>query len=111
MAAQVGWVSLVSLDALSIKERLFIIAARARGLSSIRIMLKHVTPHTLNPVIVAATLGVGSAILTESVLSFLGLGVQPPHASWGSMLENSLAYMTDAPWMTLIPGLLITVWF
>ena len=53
-------------------------------------------------------LGMGAAILTESVLSFLGLGVQPPHASWGNMLENSLAYMEDAPWMAIIPGLFIT---
>ena len=66
--------------------------------------------HThLIPVIVGAMLGMGGAILVESVLSFLGLGVQPPHASWGNMLENSLSFLRDAPWMALIPGILITL--
>ena len=109
MTSWMGVARLVRAEVLSLKERVFVTAARARGLGETRLMFKHLLPHTLNPVIVSATLGIGGAILTESILSFLGLGVQPPHPSWGNMLENSLAYMTDAPWMTLIPGILITL--
>ena len=100
---------LVRAEVLSIKEREFIIASRARGISERRVLFKHILPHTLNPVIVAAMLGMGGAILVESVLSFLGLGVQPPHSSWGNMLENSLGFLREAPWMALIPGILITL--
>tara|TARA_A100001015_G_C15039600_1_gene738730 strand:+ start:1159 stop:2010 length:852 start_codon:yes stop_codon:yes gene_type:complete len=109
LTSWMGVARLVRAEVLSIKEQMFVTAARGRGLSNFRLLFKHILPHTVHPVIVAATLGIGGAILTESVLSFLGLGVQPPHASWGNMLENSLAYMSDAPWMTLIPGLLITL--
>ena len=104
-----GVARLVRAEVLSLKERLFVTAAKARGIRHKIIVIKHIFPHTLNPVIVAAMLGMGGAILTESVLSFLGLGVQPPHASWGNMLESSLGYMRDAPWMALIPGILITL--
>ncbi|RAP32804.1 peptide ABC transporter permease [Candidatus Marinamargulisbacteria bacterium SCGC AG-410-N11] len=104
-----GVCRLVRAEVLSIKERTFVTALKARSLNPITILLKHILPHTLNPVIVAAMLGMGNAILVESVLSFLGLGVQPPHASWGNMLENSLAFMRDAPWMALIPGTFITL--
>lgn len=103
-----GVARLVRAEMLSIKERVFVVSLRARGLSAYRILFKHLLPHTLNPVIVAAMLGMGGAILVESVLSFLGLGVQPPHASWGNMLESSLGYLRIAPWMALIPGILIT---
>lgn len=104
-----GMARLVRAEVLSIKEREFIIASRARGISERRVLFKHILPHTLNPVIVAAMLGMGGAILVESVLSFLGLGVQPPHSSWGNMLENSLGFLREAPWMALIPGILITL--
>ncbi|MBT5855567.1 ABC transporter permease [bacterium] len=107
-----GWMGvarLVRSEVLSIKERSFITAARARGIGTLSLIKRHILPHTINPIIVAATLGVGGAILTESVLSFLGLGVQPPHASWGNMLQNSLNYMGDAPWMAIVPGVLITL--
>ena len=107
-----GWMGMarmVRAEVLSVRERLFVTAAHARGISRSQILFKHILPHTLNPVIVSSMLGVGSAILTESVLSFLGLGVQPPFASWGNMLENSLNYMQDAPWLTLVPGLFITL--
>ena len=106
-----GWMGvarLVRAELLSIKQRPFITAARARNIPAVTVLFKHMLPHALNPIIVAAMLGMGAAILVESVLSFLGLGVQPPHASWGNMLENALAFMRDAPWMALIPGLLIT---
>jgi len=109
LTSWMGVARLVRSEVLSVKERGFITAARARGLGWRRLLFKHIFPHTLNPIIVAAMLGMGAAILTESVLSYLGLGVQPPHASWGNMLENSLAFMEDAPWMALIPGILITL--
>jgi len=104
-----GMARLVRAEVLSIKERAFVTACRSRGLPEKTVLFKHILPHTLNPVIVAAMLGMGGAILVESVLSFLGLGVQPPHASWGNMLENSLGFLRDAPWMALIPGILITL--
>jgi len=109
LTSWMGVARLVRSEVLSVKERAFITAARARGLGWRRLLFKHIFPHTLNPIIVAAMLGMGAAILTESVLSYLGLGVQPPHASWGNMLENSLAFMEDAPWMAIIPGILITL--
>ena len=109
VSSWMGIARLVRAEVLSLKERPFVSACKARGLSQRRIIFKHIFPHTLNPVIVAATLGMGGAILLESVLSFLGLGVQPPHASWGNMLENSLGFLRDAPWMALIPGCLITL--
>ncbi|MFC1771366.1 ABC transporter permease [Candidatus Margulisiibacteriota bacterium] len=109
LTSWMGVSRLVRSEVLSIKERDFIVAAKARGCNHWRILFKHILPHILNPVIVAAMLGIGNAILIESVLSFLGLGVQPPHASWGNMLENSLLYMSQAPWMTIIPGTLITL--
>ena len=104
-----GMARLVRAEVLSIKERVFVTACRSRGLPEKTVLFKHILPHTLNPVIVAAMLGMGGAILVESVLSFLGLGVQPLHASWGNMLENSLGFLRDAPWMALIPGILITL--
>lgn len=104
-----GVARLVRAEVLTLKERSFILYAKARGIPTRKILFKHLLPHTLHPVIVAAMLGMGSAILTESVLSFLGLGVQPPQASWGNMLQNSLTYIQDAPWMALSPGILITL--
>ncbi|MCP4050395.1 MAG: ABC transporter permease [bacterium] len=100
---------LVRAEVMSIKQRPFVLAAKARGIYSFRLVIKHILPHTLNPVIVASMLGIGIAILSESVLSFLGLGVQPPQASWGNMLENSLSFMIDAPWMVFAPGFFITM--
>ena len=104
-----GVARLVRAEVLSIKTRTFITALRARGITESKILIKHVMPHTLTPIIVAGVLGIGGAILTESVLSFLGLGVQPPVASWGNMLENSMNYMFDAPWLAVVPGLFITI--
>lgn len=94
---------------LSIKERQFVEAARAVGASDLRVIFRHILPNALPPLIVAGTLGMAGAILTESALSFLGLGVQPPTSSWGNMLMDSQAYLIDAPWMAVIPGLLILV--
>lgn len=104
-----GVARMVRAEVLSVKERTFVTAARARQISVPRLVVKHILPHTVVPVIVSATLGMGSAILTESVLSYLGMGVQPPFASWGNMLSNSMDQMQTAPWLAIVPGLLITL--
>jgi len=99
-----GTARLVRAQVLSLKSQLFVVAAKARGISSYKILFKHILPHTLPTLVVSSLLGIGSAILSESVLSFLGLGVQPPHASWGNMLENSLNYLRESPFMIIVPG-------
>lgn len=104
-----GVARLVRAEVLSVKQRPYVEAARAIGASDIRIMFRHVLPNSFVPVIVAGTLGIAGAILTESALSFLGLGVQPPFASWGNMLQDSQAYMRDAPWMAIVPGCMILI--
>jgi peptide/nickel transport system permease protein len=97
---------LVRAQFLSLKHREFVEAARAIGARDARIVLRHILPNSLAPIIVAATLGVGGAIITESTLSFLGLGIQPPTASWGNMLKDATSEMEKAPWM-VSPGLFI----
>jgi len=104
-----GIARLVRGEFLSLKEREFVEAARAIGCSDLRIIFRHILPNSWPPVIVAGTLGMAGAILTESALSFLGLGVQPPMPSWGNMLMDSQAYLLDAPWMAVIPGLFIVL--
>lgn len=96
-------------NVLSLKEKEFIEAARAVGLRDGQIMARHILRNTLSPIIVQFSLGVGYAILVEAGLSFLGLGVQPPTASWGSMLGFGRSFMTQAPWLTTFPGLAIFV--
>jgi len=94
---------------LSLREMPFVEAARAMGMSEMRIALRHILPNTLAPLIVLATAGLGSAILVEASLSFLGLGVPEPHPSWGRMLSESAAeYVRTAPWLVIFPGLAIT---
>lgn len=105
-----GWMDvarLVRAEVLSLKEREFVLAARAMGASSARIIFKHILPNALYPVIVAATFSVGGAILIESGLSFLGLGIQPPEPSWGGILSVGKDYITVAWWMSLFPGIAI----
>jgi peptide/nickel transport system permease protein len=92
---------------LSIRETEYVMAARALGATDWRIIIGHVLPNTLAPIIVAATLGVASAILSEAYISFLGVGVQPPTATWGNMLDGSRQYIDDAPWLWVFPGLMI----
>ncbi len=92
---------------LSLREREYVEAARATGAGGFRIVLKHMLPNTMGPIIVNCTLGVASAILTESTLSFLGFGIQPPTPTWGNMLQNAQSEMFDAPWMAIYPGLAI----
>jgi peptide/nickel transport system permease protein len=98
---------LVRGEILSLKEREFIQAARIIGMSDRRIILRHLLPNALGPVLVVATLGIGGAILVESSLSYLGLGVQPPTPSWGNMLEEGKEHLTDAWWLITFPGLAI----
>ncbi len=94
---------------LSIKENVYIEAARTVGASPLRVMFRHVLPNVMAPYLIIASSLLGAAILTEATLSFLGLGVPPPHASWGRMLASSVAtYAVSAPWMVIVPGLGIT---
>jgi len=105
-----GWMDvarLVRAEVLSLKEREFVLAAKAIGASSSRVIFKHILPNAIYPVIVAATFAVGGAILIESGLSFLGLGIQPPEPSWGGILSIGKDYITVAWWMSLFPGIAI----
>ncbi|NWG18648.1 MAG: ABC transporter permease [Chloroflexi bacterium] len=94
---------------LSIRETEYVLAAHALGATHRRIIIAHVLPNTLAPVIVAATLGVASAILSEAYISFLGVGVQPPTATWGNMLDGSRQFIDDAPWLWIFPGAMIVL--
>ena len=108
--AGLSWMTVARIvrgNVLSLRAQDFILAAHAVGVPSRRLLLRHLLPNTLAPVIVAATLGVGNAILLEAGASFLGLGVQPPTASWGSMLYRAQNVLTFAPWVAIFPGLLI----
>ena len=97
-------------NTLSLREMPFVEAARAVGMSEKRIALKHILPNTLAPFIVLATAQLGSAILTEASLSFLGLGIPEPHPSWGRMLSESAAeYVGTAPWLVIYPGIAISL--
>ena len=106
-----GVARLIRAEILSLKEQEFILAARAIGAGTLRIILRHLIPNAITPVLVSATLGVAAAILVESSLSFLGLGVQPPTPSWGNILTEGKSVLGIAWWLTLFPGfaILITV--
>ena len=100
---------LIRAEFISLKERDFVTAARALGANDGRIIMKHVLPNGLSPIMVSATMGVGGAILVESALSFLGLGVQPPTPSWGSLLSSGKDNIEIAWWLSAFPGLAILV--
>ncbi|WP_242839737.1 ABC transporter permease [Syntrophorhabdus aromaticivorans] len=102
-----GIARLVRAEILSVKSKEFVLAARAQGFSRRRIIFRHVLPNALSPVYVVATLGIGGAILTESALSFLGIGVQPPTPSWGNILTQAKDTIEVAWWLSLYPGLAI----
>lgn len=107
-----GWMGtarFVRAEFLSIRELDYVTAAKALGISEGRIIFRHMVPNALAPVFVSATLGVASAILTESSLSFLGFGVPPPYATWGNILSDGKGFIFDAPWLFFIPGLAIFV--
>jgi peptide/nickel transport system permease protein len=104
-----GTARFVRAEFLSLKTRDFVVAARALGAAGPRIIFRHMLPNALAPVLVTATLGIASAILTESGLSFLGFGVQPPRPSWGNILSDGRLYIFDGWWMTFFPGLAILI--
>lgn len=94
---------------LSLKERDFVLAARSVGASGVRIVFRHIFPNTVGPIVVILALQVGEMIIAEAALSFLGLGIQPPTASWGNMISDGRAYITRAWWLVTLPGVAITV--
>ena len=107
-----GWMGvcrLVRAEFLSLKERDFVQSARALGVGNLRIIVHHILPNSLTPVMIAAILGIAGAILTESALSFLGIGVQPPTPSWGNILTSGKDNLQIAWWLSLFPGLSILV--
>ena len=108
--ALVGWTTVARLvrgATLSVRERDFVRAAEALGAGPLRMIARHILPNVVSPIIVATTLSVGNVILTESILSFLGLGIQPPLPSWGNMLTNAQELIWQAPALAIWPGLLI----
>lgn len=98
---------LVRATYLSIREMDFVVAARTLGASDFRIIVRHILPNAVGPIIVENTLEIGYAILEESGLSFLGFGIQPPTPSWGNLLSNAQEHMTKHPWMAIFPGMMI----
>jgi len=108
----VGWASiarLVRAQVLSVKEREFVQAARAAGAGHAALIVRHILPQCLAPILVVYTLGLGMTIMAEASLSFLGLGVQPPAPSWGGMIASGIAFMRTAPWLAFFPGLFLTI--
>ncbi len=100
----VGYARLVRAQVLAVKEREFVEAARALGASDLRIMLRHILPNIVQPIIVQAAIGMAGAVLAEATLSFLGLGVPPPAASWGAMLNDARSHLFDSPYMVFFPA-------
>lgn len=107
LTSWMGVARLVRAETLSLRKRDFVLASKLAGAGPVRIILTHILPNAITPVLVSATLGVAGAILTESSLSFLGLGVQPPDPSWGNMLMEGKVVLEIAPWLSVFPGLTI----
>jgi peptide/nickel transport system permease protein len=108
--ASVSWgvtARLVRAETLALKTQQHVLAARSLGATNFRIIAKHILPHTLPTIIVAGSLSVGYVVLIEAALDFLGLGIQPPTASWGNMLTNAQAYIFQSIWLVVLPGSLI----
>jgi len=103
----VGYARLVRGQVLAAREREFVEAARALGASDLRIIVRHILPNIIQPVVVQAAIGMAGAILAEATMSFLGLGVPPPTASWGTMLNDARAHLFDAPHLVLFPALAV----
>ena len=104
-----AFIRLARAQALGLREQEFVEAARALGNPSLKVMLKHVFPNMLGPLLVQTSIAIAAAILAETALSFLGLGVQPPTPSWGSILRIGTGYMQQAPWLSIYPGMSIFV--
>lgn len=109
LTSWMGVARLIRAEFLSLRQRDFVLAAQALGASDARLIFRHILPNALSPVLVSATLGVAGAILTESALSFLGIGVQPPTPSWGNMLIIGKQTLGSAWWLSVFPGLAILV--
>jgi peptide/nickel transport system permease protein len=110
--ALLSWMTvsrLVRASYLSLKAQVYVEAAHALGASHTRVMVRHILPNAVSAIIVAATLRVASSIITESGLSFLGFGVQPPTPTWGNMLKNAQDQMITAPWTAIFPGVFIFI--
>jgi peptide/nickel transport system permease protein len=103
----VGYARLVRAQVLSAREREFVEAARALGASDLRVIVRHILPNIIQPVIVQAAIGMAGAILAEATMSFLGLGVPPPTASWGAMLNDGRAHLFDSPHLVIFPALAV----
>ncbi|PKN29098.1 MAG: peptide ABC transporter permease [Deltaproteobacteria bacterium HGW-Deltaproteobacteria-21] len=109
LTSWMGATRFVRAEFLSLREQDFVTAARALGLGNMRIIFRHMIPNAIAPVLVSATIGIASAILTEAGLSFLGFGVPPPHATWGNILSDGKRFIFDAPWLTFVPGIAILI--
>jgi len=109
LTSWMGTTRFVRAEFLSLREQDFVTAAHALGVSNWRIIFRHMIPNAIAPVLVSATIGIATAILTEAGLSFLGLGVPPPHATWGNILSDGKNFIFDAPWLTFIPGVAILI--
>lgn len=110
----VGWVNVARLirgQMLSLRERDFVLAARAMGATQTRIVTQHMLPHTVGPVIVALTFGIPAAIFTLAALSYIGIGIQPPAADWGNMINSGYGVITVTPWPTFFPALALAIVF
>jgi len=109
LTSWMGTTRFVRAEFLSLREQDFVTAARALGVGNWRIIFRHMIPNAIAPVLVSATIGIATAILTEAGLSFLGFGVPPPHATWGNILSDGKRFIFDAPWLTFIPGFAILI--
>lgn len=109
LTSWMGATRFVRAEFLSLREQDFVTAARALGVRNFRIIFRHMMPNAIAPVLVSATIGIATAILTEAGLSFLGFGVPPPHATWGNILSDGKRFIFDAPWLTFVPGIAILI--
>jgi peptide/nickel transport system permease protein len=109
LTSWMGAARFVRAEFLSLREQDFVTAAHALGVSNRRIIFRHMIPNAIAPVLVSATIGIATAILTEAGLSFLGFGVPPPHATWGNILSEGKRFIFDAPWLTFAPGIAILI--
>jgi peptide/nickel transport system permease protein len=103
----VGYARLVRAQVLAVREREFVEAARALGATDLRVIVRHILPNIIQPIVVQAAIGMAGAILAEATMSFLGLGVPPPTASWGAMLNDGRAHLFDAPHLVIFPALAV----
>jgi len=109
LTSWMGTTRFVRAEFLSLREQDFVTAVKALGISNLRIIFRHMVPNAIAPVLVSATIGIATAILTEAGLSFLGFGVPPPYATWGNILSDGKRFIFDAPWLTFVPGLAILI--